>query len=367
MSLVGSHYSFCLGAGGPRFEDSLKSVLVLGTGETLKRNTLPIRAPPKPTRSGSFKDTSSLIRLEESSTGDDVGGTSAQNVTSDQTTPPEHKDQPGEPPSKDQLGEPHSKDQPGGPPSKDQPREPPSKDQPGEPPSKDQPGKPPSKDQPGEPPSKDQPGEPPSKDQPGKPPSKDQPGEPPSKDQPVEPPSKDQPGEPPSKDQPVLPPSKDQPGEPPSKDQPVLPPSKVQPVEPPSKDQPASTGNLDTDVHVPKDSKGGNVKRDEGTVEATSNDPVNKPPETAPVEKECSSSDQKSNIHSQTDKTPDTNSQHAANGCSKDPIANGHSDKESLIESTEPKPKPAPEPDDHESGRGGYDYVFEASRSLGKV
>ena len=313
MSLVGSHYSFCLGAGGPRFEDSLKSVLVLGTGETLKRNTLPIRAPPKPTRSGSFKDTSSLIRLEESSTGDDVGGTSAQNVTSDQTTPPEHKDIPGKPPSKDQPGEP------------------PSKDQPGEPPSKDQPGEPPSKDQSGEPPSKDQPGEPPSKDQPGEPPSKDQSGDPPSKDQPGEPPSKDQPGE------------------------------------PPSKDQPASTGNLDTDVHVPKDSKGGNAKRDEGTVEATRNDPANKPPETAPVEKECSSSDQKSKTNSQTDKTPDTNSQHAANGCTKDPIANGHSDKEGLIESTEPKPKPAPEPDDHESGRGGYDYVFEASRSLGKV
>ena len=322
--MVGPNYSFSLRAGGPRLQDSLKSVLVLGTGETLKRNTLPVFAPPKPNRSSSYRDT----YIE----GDDVEVASSEQVTSEKTKHNENialKNQPDEPPSKGQ------------------PDEPPSKGQPGEPPSKGQPNEPPSKGQPGEPPSKGQPGEPPSKGQPGEPPSKGQPGEPPSKGQPDEPPSKGQPGE------------------------------------PPSKDQPCSTSSPDTSVHVYKDSNGVKDKDvngvkdqdvigvkdkdDKAIVGVVSNgtEQVNEPSEIDLVEKDgCSSS----NKNKETDAHPDnTTSQQATNSCSKDQVANGHSEKDDVIESTEPKSKPAPEPDDHGSAGGGYDYVFEASRSLGKV
>ncbi len=54
----------------------MKSVLVLGTGETLKRNHLPVQAPPKPSRSASVK---SHNKIENSP--DDVPTKSAEEPT----------------------------------------------------------------------------------------------------------------------------------------------------------------------------------------------------------------------------------------------------------------------------------------------
>ncbi len=54
----------------------MKSVLVLGTGETLKRNHLPVQAPPKPSRSASVK---SHNKIENSP--DDVPTKSAKEPT----------------------------------------------------------------------------------------------------------------------------------------------------------------------------------------------------------------------------------------------------------------------------------------------
>lgn len=73
----------------------------------------------------------------------------------------------------------------------------------------------------------------------------------------------------------------------------------------------------------------------------------------------------------QTSTLPDINAQpcNSVSSSANDNAAlpNTLSDQQGLLESTETKSKPCTEEQDGGSGGGGYDYVFEAARSLGNV